>query len=138
MIVKKCKICGCNDIKNFIKKGKGLTARCKDCINRRVKELYKGNGADRRKQIYEAVKTRRKKLREELNKIKDVPCKDCGIKYNTWQMDFDHLSDKLESVCRIVSLGWSLKRIKEEIGKCDIVCANCHRNRTQARNSTVE
>jgi hypothetical protein len=89
-------------------------------------------------QIYEAVKTRRMKLREELNKITDAPCTDCGSKYNTWQMDFDHLADTLESVCRIVSLGWSLKRLKAEIGKCDIVCAHRHRNRTQARNSTVE
>lgn len=30
-----------------------------------------------------------------------------------------------------------LKRLKEEIAKCEVVCANCHRQRTWSRSQTV-
>jgi hypothetical protein len=64
-------------------------------------------------------------------KEKDKPCADCGIKYNSWQMDFDHTrGQKLFSIGIVKT---SLKRLKEEINKCDVVCANCHRQRTYAR-----
>lgn len=60
------------------------------------------------------------------------PCVDCGIEYPTYVMDFDHRdgTDKVCSVARMVSQGWSLPRIAAEIAKCDLRCANCHRIKT--------
>lgn len=67
-----------------------------------------------------------------LNKFKDVPCADCGIKYPPYVMDLDHRDwkTKINAVSYMTSRNWSLVKIKKEAQKCDIVCANCHRIRT--------
>ena len=70
---------------------------------------------------------------EEINRIKSVPCMDCGIQYPPFVMDFDHRDPtmKTNGVSRLQrSAGWS--KVLEEINKCDIVCANCHRIRTHS------
>lgn len=47
-------------------------------------------------------------------------------------MDFDHVrGEKAFSIA--VRYVHSLDKLFAEIEKCDIVCANCHRIRTQAR-----
>lgn len=49
-------------------------------------------------------------------------------------MDFDHIDgDKVDNVghMRYTAGG---NKILEEIAKCEVVCANCHRQRTYARN----
>ena len=64
---------------------------------------------------------------------KSQPCADCGIQYPYYVMDFDHRDGALKvfplnSVHRI-----SMKAVLCEIAKCDVVCANCHRERTHRR-----
>lgn len=70
----------------------------------------------------------KKKVKEFLNKIKDNPCTDCGIKYPPCAMDFDHLSDKSFTFAHVTYLNH--ERLLKEIEKCELVCANCHRIRT--------
>lgn len=60
-------------------------------------------------------------------------CMDCG---NTdWRVfEFDHTEDnKVGNVSDLLK-SWSWDRLKTEIEKCDLVCANCHRIRTWSRN----
>lgn len=58
-------------------------------------------------------------------------CVDCGVK-NLNVLDLDHVRG--EKVCDVSSMGTtSLKRLFEEIDKCETVCANCHRLRTLRR-----
>lgn len=33
------------------------------------------------------------------------------------------------SVGEAVRWGWTVRRLREEIGKCEVLCANCHRKR---------
>lgn len=49
-------------------------------------------------------------------------------------MDFDHLDrkQKMANVAYLVKHGCSAKLL-EEIKKCDVICANCHRIRTHER-----
>lgn len=61
------------------------------------------------------------------------PCMDCGLCYPYFVMDFDHLGEKLKNISKMASQGYSLVKVMEEIKKCDLVCANCHRFRTHAR-----
>lgn len=65
---------------------------------------------------------------------KDVPCADCGIKYPHYVMDFDHVRGEKEfPLCEAANKAPSMARINAEIAKCDVVCSNCHRERTFQR-----
>jgi hypothetical protein len=45
-------------------------------------------------------------------------------------MDFDHQYDKLFNVADAVRQNQSAEKILAEIAKCEIICSNCHRERT--------
>jgi hypothetical protein len=51
-------------------------------------------------------------------------------------MDFDHLPgfEKSKGVARLVNMRVPDQRVIDEVAKCELVCANCHRIRTQNRN----
>lgn len=63
------------------------------------------------------------------NLLKQSSCKDCGIS-NPIVLEFDHINpgEKLFNIG--ASYSKSLKLVIEEVKKCEIVCANCHRIRT--------
>lgn len=65
-----------------------------------------------------------------LNELKGQPCADCGKNYPFYVMDFDHRdrSTKAFNIGHMLRQGWG--KIKTEVEKCDVVCANCHRIRT--------
>jgi len=66
--------------------------------------------------------------------VKAHPCKDCDGQFPTCAMDFDHVrGEKTYCVGRMMSGAHSVKRIAKEIAKCELVCSNCHRVRTQDR-----
>lgn len=67
------------------------------------------------------------------------PCKDCGGCFEAVQMDFDHRSqaDKLSQINELAAKRKSWKAIHEEIAKCDLVCSNCHRLRTEKQRMAV-
>jgi hypothetical protein len=69
---------------------------------------------------------------DEIRALKTVPCADCGKAYPHYVMDFDHRpgETKLFDISRHQ---WGAKRRLEEAKKCDVVCANCHRERTHSR-----
>ena len=67
-----------------------------------------------------------------LNVAKSTPCSDCGVSYLPFVMDFDHVRGRKEFQIG-GSLHLSTKRLLTEIGKCDVVCSNCHRFRTFGR-----
>lgn len=94
---------------------------------------------DKHKQEYlERNKKRVKATEIEVNKLKSEPCTDCGLKYNPWQMDYDHItSDKKFDIARGVKNGLCLDSLLTEIAKCELVCSNCHKNRTHSRNQAL-
>ena len=57
-------------------------------------------------------------------------CIDCGEK-DPLVLDFDHRdpSTKYKSISQIIAFAYGINRLQEEIEKCDIRCANCHRRR---------
>lgn len=83
----------------------------------------------------EQTKLRRKEtLQAILNIAKDKPCMDCGTKYPPYVMDFDHVrGEKKFNIATVKSRRFSVKKVLEEIDKCDLVCSNCHRLRTWSR-----
>lgn len=60
------------------------------------------------------------------------PCVDCGVIYPFYVTQFDHLSDNKEfSIAKMGNYKW--ERVLAEIAKCELVCANCHAERTYLR-----
>ncbi len=67
-----------------------------------------------------------------LATAKASPCADCGNCFPAPAMDFDHVrGEKLMEVGGMWS--WSRAKVLAEIAKCDLVCACCHRLRTEGR-----
>ena len=52
-------------------------------------------------------------------------------------LDFDHKDRSKKSFCigYAISKGYGMKKIKEEIEKCQVLCANCHRIKTWEENN---
>jgi hypothetical protein len=64
------------------------------------------------------------------------PCCDCG-ESDPIVLTFDHVrGEKRGNVSDMVSHGFGLESIKAEIGKCDVLCFNCHSLRTQQRSGS--
>ena len=69
-----------------------------------------------------------------MQKLRDVPCSECQQRFPFFAMDFDHRDPAEKSFEMTRMLGrLATERLLEETTKCDIVCANCHRNRTHLR-----
>ncbi len=51
-------------------------------------------------------------------------------------LEFDHLKDKAFNIGASLS-GRSWASILDEIAKCEVVCANCHRRRTARRRGSL-
>jgi len=54
-------------------------------------------------------------------------CARCGYNNHHSALDFHHLGDKEHNICKLVRTPISIKTINEEIAKCIVLCANCHR-----------
>ena len=97
-----------------------------------MREYYKRNHEvmDARTRRYSIA--HKQALRAFIKEVKNAPCMDCGRVYPACVMDFDHRKGEVKDKCvgEAANRGWSLDRLKREIAKCDIVCANCHRIRT--------
>lgn len=89
----------------------------------------------RRNVVRHSLRRLRRKKREVIDAMKDAPCADCGGRFHPVVMDFDHRDgeQKLFNVSAAIPLGLSIDRIRAEVAKCDVVCANCHRMRTHRR-----
>lgn len=62
-------------------------------------------------------------------------CTDCGWAEHPRALEFDHLpgSGKEATIANLVAGSRPMEEVFAEIAKCEVVCANCHRMRTYAR-----
>jgi 5-methylcytosine-specific restriction endonuclease McrA len=131
--MKFCIACGLEKPESeFSRKGDKFQHRCKACFKIYHQQYYEKN-----KEKYFAKNRRNKnRQRARLRKIiwekKQCPCQDCGKTFHPWVMEFDHRhgSKKVAAVGSMVARGCTDEQLKNEIEKCDVVCANCHRMRT--------
>lgn len=98
---------------------------------------YSGKEAESRKQdSVRRVIERRKALAAWLSEHKvEAGCADCGYRDHPAALEFDHLPgfEKAASINVLLNRAVSKARLMEEMAKCEVVCANCHRIRTAAR-----
>ena len=84
------------------------------------------------------VKQRRAR-REEIDALKvSTGCVKCGYNAHPAALDFNHLdpSSKSFNVAHAINSLVSKSKLMEEIGKCEILCANCHRIHTYDNHPT--
>lgn len=90
---------------------------------RRYKQSAKG-----RRQLQVYCVGRRKRIED----LKTGPCVDCGNTFPPECMDFDHVRGRKDK--NVGSMfTYSIQKIQQEVAKCELVCANCHRIRTRKR-----
>jgi DNA-binding CsgD family transcriptional regulator len=82
---------------------------------------------ERRIKNYERVKNYRQKLKERAIEYKGGCCEKCGYNKCKWVFEFHHLkpSEKDFNLSSYTNLSWV--KTKNELDKCIMVCANCHR-----------
>ena len=83
---------------------------------------------DRRQYLIAAVHKRRRKIREMAVEYKDGSCERCGYNRCIDALEFHHnnSSEKDFSISRKgYTRSWA--KVKEELKKCSLLCANCHR-----------
>ena len=83
---------------------------------------------DRREYLIDAVQKRRKKVREMAIKYKGSKCINCGYDRCYEALEFHHLNSSGKDF-GLSDKGYtrSWAKIKEELDKCVLLCANCHR-----------
>lgn len=121
-----CKNCMSKDIKEYydLKKKDGRCVRCGKKVDRKITLC----NLCIKKDTIRVIKKRK------LNKIRAINylggvCKECGLKSNIyWIYDFHHCNkDKEFGLCD--EMGHSWEKLKIELDKCELLCANCHRTK---------
>ena len=131
-----CSRCGGDPqpIINFSKKRSRYRAICKACHNIYQTEWY--GKSDENRLLH--------RVRVKANKQKHITQnRQCAVEYllvhpcecgetDVVVLDFDHIdpSIKIDDVSRMINHGVAWSVIRQEIAKCAVRCANCHRRKT--------
>ena len=109
---------------------------CRPCRADYKQEHY---AANRQRYINAAQNRKREVIAERvgflLEYFRDHPCLDCG-ETDPVVLEFDHLRDKEFGISSGLR-DRNRQSVLDEIAKCDVVCANCHRRRTAKRGGFI-
>lgn len=119
---------------NFRKRPNGKPQPyCLECQRQYDREYWRRTKTRRNKLKRLADNKLRARNRKYIaNYLGKHPCVDCGEK-DTVVLEFDHRRNKEHNISDLVRSRASIARIEEEISKCDVRCANCHRRQTAKR-----
>jgi hypothetical protein len=108
---------------------KGHQSWCRECFRVYLR--------DRRQLLIEQTRRAERRRKAEakaylLEYLAAHPCVDCG-EVDIVVLEFDHLGEKRAEISRLVEQGLSLRALRNEVRRCEVVCVNCHRRRTARR-----
>lgn len=110
---------------------KYLLNTCKDCLSKRTsKNYYKDHKKQKAIRKRNTNKRRLERRQLILEYLFAHPCSDCP-ENDPIVLEFDHLRDKSFDISD--GLMKPLDLLLEELDKCEVVCANCHKRRTAKR-----
>ena len=113
----------------------GLQTFCRECQREYLREHYYANRAYYLAKALKSNTKRRVLVRAKIHELKAVPCADCGLRYPPYVMQFDHVrGQKCFNVGEAITL--NMAALLAEAAKCEIVCSNCHAERTWRRSHT--
>jgi hypothetical protein len=109
---------------------------CRPCRKAYGREHYLANRARYIEQArQQTARLQLERTRFLLDFFVTHPCSDCG-ETDPVVLEFDHLRDKAFNIGEALSRrNW--QAILDEIAKCEVVCANCHRRRTAVRRGAL-
>jgi hypothetical protein len=131
----RCSKCGAvKPIAEFPRRSNGRPqCYCYPCWNAYHHQRYLSNKAAFIARAKNSIRKRERFLRA----AKNVPCMDCGRRFPYYVMEHDHRDGEtnLFNISDLISkkLRESTAAMEAELAKCDVVCANCHRERTHQR-----
>lgn len=133
--MRKCTKCHQNKNENefLVSKTGKQGHRCKSCRAKYHLAWYhktKHSRVELRKKY--RLTSRRRLMKVVVDYLLKHPCVDCG-EADIMVLDFDHLGNKTKAVSAMLRDNGNKKRILEEIAKCEVRCANCHRRKTAER-----
>ena len=102
------------------------------------REASRRHYAKHRKKVIAKAKEYSKAARKRVHAyikthLEANPCVDCG-ETDIIVLEFDHIGDdKHFSISDASRNGYGITRIRAEIAKCEVRCANCHRKKTYER-----
>jgi hypothetical protein len=106
--IKKCVCCG--ELKPstdfYTRKSGRLFSYCKQCSSKRADDY-------------------RRVVKDQCIQYKGGKCCVCGYDRHPAALQFHH-TDPTKKELTIASSKYSFEKLKEELDKCDLVCANCH------------
>lgn len=110
---------------------------CRPCHADYKREHYLAN---KQRYVDTAARRRERVVRDRVEYLieffKDNPCTDCG-ESDPLVLEFDHLGEKSFNVGKgLRDRNW--QSVLDEIAKCEVVCANCHRRRTARRRGFIK
>lgn len=132
MAKKNCNHCGkYKDEQEFNWRYKPLGIRhptCRECQHGFNKAYFEGSAKER---YLQQVRERKHKARQIARQfifeyLSDHPCQVCG-ENDPRVLEFHHVGGKDMDISVMVAGGYSIERIKEEIARCTVLCANHHR-----------
>ncbi len=96
----------------------------KKIIERKRKKL---TNEEKQEYNYAHVKSFRKRNKERAVEYKGSKCEKCGYNKCITALEFHHLDPKEKDFSPSGNMNMAWDKIKVEIDKCILVCANCHR-----------
>jgi len=131
--LRKCSQCGKVLPTSYFHKRSGTLyhSECKECKNLRYKEYHLRTWSDRKDKHYCSSRfSYAKKLQKFTEFLSEQACVDCGCN-DPLYLEFDHKDQtSKEFTISEKKKRLSINNLMKEIGKCDIVCVNCHKIRT--------
>lgn len=100
-------------------------------LQKEQKKAYaKQHYAANRERYNSYTRAYRAKIRDKLQALKEsIGCQLCP-ETDPVCLDFNHLGEKKDNISDMARAGYSWQEIVDEIAKCQLLCANCHRKYT--------
>ena len=119
---------------DFHKRGEKRQAWCKSCTSKSFRVRYKQkyskdvNAIAKKNELKRKRREHRRRFLWEF--LSENPCMDCG-EADPMVLEFDHVrGEKLAGISKLAGDDAKMEVIINEIDKCEIRCANCHRRKT--------
>lgn len=100
----------------------GHQCRCKPCQRIKSKDWYSNNKERQKANAMRNARITRKAFSEWK---RSLSCSVCSESFHAC-LDFHHLGDKDSEISKLIC-NVGIDRVVEELNKCVVLCANCHR-----------